>query len=306
VPGAAVLVALSGSAAFLTAVRALVVPQPFSGGPIAVLLERSPATLWPDAPPGRWIALSADQTLRQVGMNFGALWDLESFSGVGPLSPWRQIEILEAAEPDHVVAFVHQLGADIVIVPAGSPLDAALAAAGFRGLPPVSGLRALAAPARAPRYLLVPHGVPASSSEAVAAARTGQALTGDRVMVEAPADVVGTEAGDAAGRLVVRRRDDAGARLDVTVGRPTWLVAREPYYRGWEVTVDGRPVPVHRAGGFFLGVLVPPGAREIALTYRQRGLGGGALVALMTLVALPWAFRRLPGPCSEARRLLRP
>jgi hypothetical protein len=71
----------------------------------------------------------AGGALFQTGMNFGALWGVAAVSGVGPLPPWRQFEVLGNAETTRAAAVVRQLGATRAVVRAGTPLDTTLQAA---------------------------------------------------------------------------------------------------------------------------------------------------------------------------------
>ena len=48
---------------------------------------------------------------------------------------------------------------------------------------------------------------------------------------------------------------------------PALLVVAETWFPGWEATVDGRPVPVLKADGAFLGVVVDAGSHEVSLSY---------------------------------------
>jgi uncharacterized membrane protein YfhO len=89
-------------------------------------------------------------------------------------------------------------------------------------------------------------------------------------------------------------------RVRVAVERPTWLLAREPYYAGWRATVDGRATAIHPAAGFLLAVLVDRGTHEVELRYREPGLWIGALLAAMAAVALPLVLRRVVGPPTAA------
>src|SRR5262249_19720696 len=159
-----------------------------------------------------------------------------------------------------------------VIVAAGTTLEADLERAGFRGPPAISGLRWLSSPeAPLPRYQLVPEARAVSAAESVEAARAGTALDARSVLIEASALGGGT-AGDRAGRVDVLVRRRRSGRLRVSVARPTWLGAREPFYRGWRATVDGAEATIHPAGGIFLALLVASGRHDVELTYGEPGL----------------------------------
>jgi uncharacterized membrane protein YfhO len=80
--------------------------------------------------------------------------------------------------------------------------------------------------------------------------------------------------------------------LTVNAERPSWLFAREPYYPGWQATIDGAPVEIHPAGGFLLALAVPAGRHAVRLEYREPGFARGAIAALIAMVALPLLLAR--------------
>ncbi len=213
-----------------------------------------------------------------------------TFNGVGPMVQWPQGRVLDAAPPGAAVPLLRQLGVPRVLVGAGGPLGAQLRGAGFH---PVGDgpLQVLVANPPAPRYLLARHARAAPVDEILPLARSGRALDDDAVLIEtSPAGQVWD--GDPAGRLEVGTHAPAVARLRVSVDRPTWLIAREPYYANWTAAIDGGATAIVPAGGFFLGVLIPAGAHEVALEYREPRLAPGlAIAALVTLVAAAMVAR---------------
>jgi hypothetical protein len=294
----ALVVAAAGL--FLAGSRALDVPQPFVPGDFVALVRRHPGALVAEA--SRVVALRGDPLLRQVGLDFGALWDVEAWNGVGPLVQWRQADALEGGSPAPAARFVRQLGVDAVIVAGGSALDTELRESGFREVAAGGALRRLAPPGPPPaRYRLVPRAEAASAARAVGAAREGAALDDAHVLIET-AVLAGGADGDPAGTVEVIERRPGLARLRVAVARPTWLVAREPYYPGWRVTVDVQPARVEPAGGFFLGVLIERGTHEVVLAYREPGLWVGVVLALLVAGALPFVLRAAVGRPDAAAR----
>jgi membrane protein YfhO len=60
---------------------------------------------------------------------------------------------------------------------------------------------------------------------------------------------------------------------------------------GWRLAVDGRPAPVERVNGAFLGFTVAPGRHRVRLVYRPAGwVWGLALCAGGVLAALGWGL----------------
>jgi hypothetical protein len=306
--------AVGASFCFLLATRAHVIPEPWGAavfGPFRSLVERAP--LPPEGvPPGggsRWLALAEHRELTQVGLNYGALWGIESFNGVGALAQWRQIDVMEHARPDTVIALAGQLGADPVVVLSGSKLEGKLRQAGYRQVGPAreDGLRILSSGKTIPRYALIPSVRPTSAREAIEAARGGEALGDETALIELGDDggsqVAGgvtaeTGRGDPNGRLEPLEERPGSFRANVAVSRPTWLVAREPFYRNWRATIDGVVAPIYPAGGFFIGVRIPPGRHDFRLEYREPGLLLGAGIALATLIV----FRRALVSIRASRR----
>jgi hypothetical protein len=80
---------------------------------------------------------------------------------------------------------------------------------------------------------------------------------------------------------------DAG-RMRITLTgqdpRPTYLVVSESWYPDWHASVDGKTVPVVRANHALLGVVLPPGAREVKLWFESASYARGRLVTLLALL----------------------
>jgi uncharacterized membrane protein YfhO len=87
-------------------------------------------------------------------------------------------------------------------------------------------------------------------------------------------------------------------RIEARVDCPSrqLLVVAESYQFGWLARVDGRPQPVHRINGDFLGCLVGPGTRQVVLEFRPRSLSVGRAVSfcglglVVLLLVAPVAF----------------
>ena len=90
------------------------------------------------------------------------------------------------------------------------------------------------------------------------------------------------------GRMVAARweMDTRGARIvvDAPENGPV-LLAQQPA-PGWHVTVDGEERPPMLMEGLFRGVEVAKGRREIVWSYRPWSLRAGALVTVVTVLAM--------------------
>ncbi len=57
--------------------------------------------------------------------------------------------------------------------------------------------------------------------------------------------------------------------------RPRYLLVSETWYKDWHARVDGTPATVHRGNHALMTIVIPPGAREIALDFASRGIRPG-------------------------------
>jgi len=231
-------------------------------------------------------------------MNFGSRWGIPSWSGVGPLPPGREFAVLESAEPDAVASLVRMLGATHVVTRAGGSVERRLVESGFGITTTVDRLSVLTPPGPPPaRFALAPRATPATTEEAVASARRGAAVDADGTLIEDTADAGGWN-GDPSGVVSVVEAHPIASRLDVTVDRPTWLLARDPYYRRWTATVDGALADVRPAGGLFLAVRVPAGRHDVRLRYDEPGIRAGVMVALFCVLLVTPLLVQLTGPAD--------
>ena len=84
-----------------------------------------------------------------------------------------------------------------------------------------------------------------------------------------------------------------------TAAKPAYLIISENWYPDWHAAVDGRAVPVHRADYTLLSVVLPPGAREVTLTFSSAAYARGKLV---TLAAVLLTLGLLAAPLWPARK----
>jgi hypothetical protein len=91
------------------------------------------------------------------------------------------------------------------------------------------------------------------------------------------------------GVVALRSYAPGRARLSVTAHTPSLVLVRDSFLPGWNVAVDGTPVPIHPAAGIYFAVPVPAGVHDVVLEYRAPGFRAGVLVLLAwTLGAVGW------------------
>ena len=58
------------------------------------------------------------------------------------------------------------------------------------------------------------------------------------------------------------------------------LVLSEVYYPGWEASVNGKPIRIHKVDGLLRGVVVPSGESRVTFRYRPRSILWGAVLTI--------------------------
>ena len=94
----------------------------------------------------------------------------------------------------------------------------------------------------------------------------------------------------AAGPGQVRLVEQRANRLVVEATGPGTLVLSEVYAADWTVTLDGQPAAIRPAADVLRGVDVPAGAHTLELVYQPRAVYAGALLSLLSTLALAWAI----------------
>lgn len=64
----------------------------------------------------------------------------------------------------------------------------------------------------------------------------------------------------------------------------TYLLVAENWYPDWRATIDGVAAPTHRANGAMLSVVIPPGAREVRLSFEMASYRTGRMVTLLSIL----------------------
>jgi hypothetical protein len=88
------------------------------------------------------------------------------------------------------------------------------------------------------------------------------------------------------GVVDVRRYSDHSIALVTRAEGRRLLVISDVYFPGWIATVDGAPVPVHRANYAFRAVSVPAGEHVVEFSYRPASVRYGGYASLAGLVVV--------------------
>jgi hypothetical protein len=88
----------------------------------------------------------------------------------------------------------------------------------------------------------------------------------------------------------------------ISAAAPALLILSEPYYPGWQATLDGRPAPVLRADYILRAVPVPAGEHTLQLRFQPLSFTIGAIISGITVLAMVLAFGWRPLKASLARQ----
>lgn len=88
------------------------------------------------------------------------------------------------------------------------------------------------------------------------------------------------------------RFDPETVVVQATSDRPGWLVLAEAWYPGWRAWVNGAETACLPANVWMRAVTVPAGRSEVVLRFSSRLLALGAVLSLVSAVALAYAARR--------------
>jgi len=77
---------------------------------------------------------------------------------------------------------------------------------------------------------------------------------------------------------------------NITTPTPALLILSEPYYPGWQATVDGQAAPLLRADYILRAIPVPAGEHTVELIFRPLSFNIGAAISALTIIALATTF----------------
>ncbi|MBA3317751.1 MAG: hypothetical protein H0T50_06620 [Gemmatimonadales bacterium] len=71
-----------------------------------------------------------------------------------------------------------------------------------------------------------------------------------------------------------------------TDSRPRYLLISENWHKDWHARVDGTPALVYRGNHALMTIVIPPGAREVALDFDSPEYATGKIISLFALLAI--------------------
>jgi hypothetical protein len=122
-----------------------------------------------------------------------------------------------------------------------------------------------------------------SPAARLARLRAGYPLL-DRALVEKPVGPVGRPGTPPA--VIMGGVEQTKVSVRVTTDAAGVLVLADPWYPGWRVRIDGRRAELLRVDHALRGVRVPAGTHTVVFTYQDRRMQVGAVLALLTGLAL--------------------
>lgn len=136
----------------------------------------------------------------------------------------------------------------------------------------------------------IPQLVHAGEVDAVSGMRACRDL-GHEAWIETPGPSTNVANGSG---IVTARADGSRLVLHAVMQASGWIVVSETAWKGWRATMNGKPLKVHFADHAFLGLYIPAGEHEIALSYRPTSVTTGAFISISAaiLLALSMLARR--------------
>jgi hypothetical protein len=105
-------------------------------------------------------------------------------------------------------------------------------------------------------------------------------------IVEAPDGFEPLPAAPAHGEIEVISYRSTSAVLATHADAPSFLVAAEAYYPGWEAAIDGERVPLYAADVAFRGIRVPAGDHRVEMRFVPRILYRSVVISMTALTTV--------------------
>ncbi len=237
--------------------------------------------------------------------NYLSLFDLTQPGGYDIFIDGRVAEFLNRSQNRNPESFLsierlrrgsrllHRLGAEYLV--ASSPLKnggnrSVRGFEGFRYVEEDSGYYLYRDPAPDPRAALVHEVTVVAEKETLFA--TLESADFDmrrRTLVEEalpPEFPPPAPAGSGVESVSISEYTPNRVELDATAASDAVLVLSDTYMPGWHASVDGREAPILRANAVMRAVPVPKGSHHIVMWYRPWSFVLGAVVSILSIVAL--------------------
>jgi Bacterial membrane protein YfhO len=117
---------------------------------------------------------------------------------------------------------------------------------------------------------------------------------GTEVILETPSNIRQPRLCQQAGSIQITALRLNSSSMHVEIPCEGYLVFSEPYYPGWEFTIDGKKTEALKANYAFTALAIDPGNHNVERKYRPEGFRNGLMVSLLSstiLVAMLTVWR---------------
>jgi hypothetical protein len=142
-----------------------------------------------------------------------------------------------------------------------------------------------------PRVWLVPEVSTVKPEEALSSIKTSKMPDGRTfdpskiALIEEPLAFEPQQV-DAKPSAEVAHLSDTTMEVRTTSNSPSFLVTSDPYYPGWQVSIDGQPAHLFQADYALRGVALPPGQHLVRFEFRPSSFYYGASISAIALLVL--------------------
>jgi hypothetical protein len=142
-----------------------------------------------------------------------------------------------------------------------------------------------------PRVWLVPEVSTVKPEEALSSIKTSKMPDGRTfdpskiALIEEPLAFKPQQV-DANASTEVAHLSDTTMEVRTTSSSTSFLITSDPYYPGWQVSIDGQPAHLFQADYALRGVALPPGQHLVRFEFSPRSFYYGAVISAIALLAL--------------------
>lgn len=137
-----------------------------------------------------------------------------------------------------------------------------------------------------PRAFWAPTVRSATAPAILAALQSGSIDPRQVALVEdMPATVVDSiQSAGVGGPITVTATGPNEVVMHATTSTPRFMVVAEPWFQGWQASIDGQPVTIYRTDYLLRGLAIPAGEHTITFRYRPTSVLVGVVVSGITLL----------------------